>query len=467
MGEQEEALPCLLHGAEGGSPGGQGGCSRMPASQGPAAEAWLRLQGFPGGEGLCHKHQEPQKVFCKEDLSLLCLVCEKARQHRAHLVLPLEEAAQDYKEEIEIKLQKLKTERSAVQELKMVREKEMAQYLEDVKAKREKVVLEFQQLHLFLQEQERHLLAQLGELEKEMAKEQEETGRRLSHTFSLLSSLISDLEKDCQRPAGEFLLNLKETFTRCGSAMLPMPVERPSNLGKNLSAISQKSVALTENLNKFKETLEAELKRERTSCTNALLEEQRNLLQFLLPVIYEDAQQKASIEENVILDPRTANPKLLISQDRKRVRHWGYPQALPDNLERFDSELFVLGCEGFCSGKHSWRVAIEQGQSWAVGIARESVKRKGPLSLSPEQGIWAVEQCWGHFRALTSQWTSLPLARIPRRIQVCLDYERGRVAFFNADLNAPIFMFPLMSFKQERIYPWFWVGPGGQLSLCL
>ncbi|XP_042311014.1 tripartite motif-containing protein 10-like [Sceloporus undulatus] len=82
-----------------------------------------------------------------------------------------------------------------------------------VKAKREKIVLEFQQLRLFLEEQERHLLAQLGELEKDMAKEQKETVR-LNHTFSLLSSLISDLEKDCQRPAGEFLLNLKKTFTR-------------------------------------------------------------------------------------------------------------------------------------------------------------------------------------------------------------------------------------------------------------
>lgn len=165
------------------------------------------------------------------------------------------------------------------------------------------------------------------------------------------------------------------------------------------------------------------------------------------------------------LDPWTANPKLIISLDRKTVRHGKQVWTLPDNPERFDSEPFVLGCEGFFSGKHCWVVSIEEGQSWAIGIARESVKRKGYLSLSPEQGIWAVEQCWGQFQALTSRWTPLFLCRKPRRIQVSLDYDNGQVAFSDADLDVPIFAFPPVSFMREKIYPWLWAGPGSQLCL--
>uniref|UniRef100_R4GBH5 B30.2/SPRY domain-containing protein n=1 Tax=Anolis carolinensis TaxID=28377 RepID=R4GBH5_ANOCA len=297
----------------------------------------------------------------------------------------------------------------------------MAECLEDLKVRREKIVLEYWQLHQFLEEQERHFLAQLDELEKEMQKEQEEVVSQLDGTFSLLSSIISDLEKDCQRPDAEFLQNLKETYTRGEKAILKT-VKSPPNMKQAINTISQKSIALRENIRKFKESLAVELKRERTSCQNDLPEEQPDHLQVLRTC--EDAQ-KTSTEESVTLDPHTANTRLLLSPDGKTARHWGYPQALPNNPERFDLEPFVLGCVGFYTGRHSWTVAIEHGQSWAVGVARASVKRKGPLCLSPEQGVWAVEQCWGQFRALTSQWTPLPLAKVPRMIQVCLDCEEA------------------------------------------
>lgn len=169
---------------------------------------------------------------------------------------------------------------------------------------------------------------------------------------------------------------------------------------------------------------------------------------------------------SMTLDPRTANPHLFLSLDQKTVTYLDHAQPLLDNPERFDAELFVLGCQAFCSGKHSWVVNVEQGQNWAIGIAQESVRRKGSLSLSPQQGIWAVQQCWGQLQALTSCWTTLFLLRKPRRIRVDLDYEGGWVAFFDAELDAPIFTFPPTSFKQERIRPWFWVASGSQLTLC-
>ncbi|XP_044837897.1 butyrophilin subfamily 1 member A1-like [Mauremys mutica] len=172
-------------------------------------------------------------------------------------------------------------------------------------------------------------------------------------------------------------------------------------------------------------------------------------------------------EANVTLDPDTAHPHLVLSEDWKSVR-WGDTRLdLPDTPERFDTEPCVLGCEGFTSGRHCWEVEVEMGagQCWAVGVARESVGRKGGISLSPEGGIWAVEWDWDHFQALTSPETPLPLIRVPSRIRVCLDCDRGQVTFIDAGDEAPIFTFPPGSVPGERIRPWLWVWKS-QLSLC-
>ncbi|KFP60890.1 Tripartite motif-containing protein 10, partial [Cariama cristata] len=160
---------------------------------------------------------------------------------------------------------------------------------------------------------------------------------------------------------------------------------------------------------------------------------------------------------NVTLDPETAHPRLILSKDQKSVR-WEYVlQESPDSPERFDADPCVLGCEAFTSGRHYWVVDLAEGQYCAVGVSKESLQRKGPISFNPEEGIWAVQQ-WGFKnRALTSPPTLLNLPRVPRKIRISLDYEWGEVAFFDVDNKIPIFTFPPASFAGERIRPWFWV----------
>ncbi|XP_010150700.1 PREDICTED: E3 ubiquitin-protein ligase TRIM39-like [Eurypyga helias] len=162
---------------------------------------------------------------------------------------------------------------------------------------------------------------------------------------------------------------------------------------------------------------------------------------------------------HVTLDPSTAHPNLHLSEDRKQARGQLTPQDLPDHPERFDFEPCVLGCEGFASGRHFWEVEVGQGGVWALGVARASVKRKGPMSLIPKEGVWALEA----YHSLTSPRANLRLNPLPRRVRVSLDYDGGRVAFFSADDDAPVLDYTRTSFNGERVFPWFKMGIGARL----
>uniref|UniRef100_A0A8C3I6T6 Uncharacterized protein n=1 Tax=Chrysemys picta bellii TaxID=8478 RepID=A0A8C3I6T6_CHRPI len=174
-----------------------------------------------------------------------------------------------------------------------------------------------------------------------------------------------------------------------------------------------------------------------------------------------------SLPLNVTLDPDTAHPELTVSEDRRSVRWGDTRRRVPDNPKRFDAEPCVLGCEGFTSGRHYWEVEVGDGGYWAMGVARESVRRKEEISHSHEAGIWILCQCVDEYWAQTSPLTTLYLSWDPRRIGVLLDYEVGRVSFFDADNEKPIFTFPPASFGGERVHPWFHLcGEDMQLQLC-
>ncbi|XP_074873342.1 E3 ubiquitin-protein ligase TRIM58-like isoform X2 [Carettochelys insculpta] len=176
------------------------------------------------------------------------------------------------------------------------------------------------------------------------------------------------------------------------------------------------------------------------------------------------------MKANVTLDPDTAHPVLVVSEDGRNVSRTDVLQDLPETPERFDTSHCVLGSEGFSSGRHYWEVEVGNGKYWALGVAKESVRRKGRVSPSLEEGIWAMELHGSKIKSSVYNFYASPRARLIsswnfRRIGVSLDYEAGQVAFFDADWKSVLYSFPPGSFSGERIRPYFWV-QGSPLRLC-
>lgn len=162
--------------------------------------------------------------------------------------------------------------------------------------------------------------------------------------------------------------------------------------------------------------------------------------------------------EYVELDQDTAHPRFVVSDNRRMVTWGSFRQEVPYSPERFDPARCVLGSPGFLSGKHHWTVEVEDGTFWAVGVAQESVQRKGQFSFVPEEGIWAVGLHNGQYRALTSPPDFLYLDSPLNKIQVCLDYEGKTVAFCDAEQGCQFYCFHSANFEGETLFPFFRVG---------
>ncbi|XP_044840065.1 zinc finger protein RFP-like [Mauremys mutica] len=81
-----------------------------------------------GEERVYGEHQETLKLFCEENQTPICVVCDRSRAHRAHMVVPIEEAAQEYKEKLQGALGPLRKELEEALALMSAEEEEITEW---------------------------------------------------------------------------------------------------------------------------------------------------------------------------------------------------------------------------------------------------------------------------------------------------------------------------------------------------
>ncbi|XP_028442134.1 E3 ubiquitin-protein ligase TRIM39-like isoform X1 [Perca flavescens] len=172
---------------------------------------------------------------------------------------------------------------------------------------------------------------------------------------------------------------------------------------------------------------------------------------------------------DVTLDPDTAHPKLILSDDGKQVHDSDVRKNLPDNPKRFFNYVFVLAKQSFSSGRFYYEVQIQGKTAWTLGVARESVNRMVSTLPTPQDGYWAI---WlrndNDYLALDDPTVLLSLKSRPQKVGVFVDYEEGLVSFYDVDAAALIYSFTGCSFT-EKLYPFFSPEPnyGGKNSAPL
>uniref|UniRef100_A0A8C8VMA4 Uncharacterized protein n=1 Tax=Pelusios castaneus TaxID=367368 RepID=A0A8C8VMA4_9SAUR len=152
----------------------------------------------PAEEWECEEHQEVLNLFCAEDQTLVCRSCRDSLAHCAHTVVPIEEAAQEYKVGFcacdilyIVCLNCMPT--SPVSSTSLTRSQKM------------RIELEFEKLHEFLDEEEEQLLRKLKKEKKETLQKLNGNITKLSEQNASLQKLIKEIEEKCQQPAAELL----------------------------------------------------------------------------------------------------------------------------------------------------------------------------------------------------------------------------------------------------------------------
>ncbi|XP_063756724.1 E3 ubiquitin-protein ligase TRIM39-like isoform X2 [Eleginops maclovinus] len=169
----------------------------------------------------------------------------------------------------------------------------------------------------------------------------------------------------------------------------------------------------------------------------------------------EEAEKMNQYAVDVTLDPETASGWLILSPDNKKVCVSSQMKNTPDNPQRFNSCVCVLGKQSFTSGRRYWVVQVGDKSEWDLGLARESINRKGAITVRPNNGYWAICRRKGNkFSACAGPSVPLHLRETLRKVGVFLDYDEGLVSFYDTDAKTHIYTYSKCDFT-EPLYPYF------------
>ncbi|OCT75199.1 hypothetical protein XELAEV_18030373mg [Xenopus laevis] len=159
------------------------------------------------------------------------------------------------------------------------------------------------------------------------------------------------------------------------------------------------------------------------------------------------AEGKGKEATDLLLDINTAHNLVSVSGDRKSASFSLTKLHYPQSPERFQYYAQTLSSRSFPSGRHYWEVEVSESGVWGVGVAYPSIERRGDQA-SLKWGITSPGVCRKGKLIISIQ-----------RIRISLDYEAGRLSFY--ELSEPIrHLHTFTATFTEPLHAAFWVWRG-------
>uniref|UniRef100_A0A8C1FTR0 Bloodthirsty-related gene family, member 31 n=1 Tax=Cyprinus carpio carpio TaxID=630221 RepID=A0A8C1FTR0_CYPCA len=372
---------------------------------------------------ICQKHERPLDLFCRDDQTSVCLSCTEG-EHRTHNTVPIEEESQQKKNQL------LQTQ-TATQQMIQKRIKKIQEIQHSVEERKRNTEKEksasvglFTDLIRSIERCQSELLKMMEEQQKVAEKQAEDLIKELQQEITDLKKRNTELEQISH--TDDHLPLLQMFSSLCSGPHTKNWTEISIDSDVDVLSINRALIQLEKTLD---ETLDEKLCQIGLKC----------LQKFVV---------------DVTLDPDTANPYLILSDDRKQVSRGDIEQDVPKNPKRFN-DYCVLAKQGFSSGRFYYEVQVKGKTEWDLGVARESINRKGKITYTPMNGFWTVIlRNENQYKACESPSVSFSLKVKPEIVGVFVDYEEGLVSFYDVGSSSHIYSFTGQTFT-EKLYPYF------------
>ncbi|XP_018429888.1 PREDICTED: E3 ubiquitin-protein ligase TRIM39-like [Nanorana parkeri] len=386
----------------------------------------------------CSVHKKILEYYCTVDDICVCMSCCVIGGHKGHEMESLDEASEKKKGTLRNVLQKLLTQREEMEERVQSLQEHRREVEEEAAGDTERVSALFRELRRRLEDLEKRVLSEISGRAERVSISVVDMIRELEIKKDELSRKMRDIEELC---------NLTD----------PLTVLQESDTG---------DLCDTEDGD--------DADRERH---DRLLHDGRGLdvawISHTLHTGLSDIITEVNVffyiqeAEDILLDVSTAGNYLRISDDRKTASKSHRHQNHPDTPERFQYYPQVLGSRSFSSGRHYWEVDVGGPDSWIVGMCYPSMERKGGM----QSVIGWNKKSWGLDRGDDQYWVIHDSNKIPlptnissNRVGIYLDYEAGRISFY--DLCDPIrHLHTFTSTFTEPLHAGVYVG-GGCIKIC-
>ncbi|OCT56294.1 E3 ubiquitin-protein ligase TRIM7 [Xenopus laevis] len=377
------------------------------------------------GNSKCSSHNKILEYYCCEESVCICVSCCLAGEHRGHRVELLSEASEKKKETLRKVVEKLRPEREETEREAQRLQERRREVPEKAAGETERVTALFRDIREQLEALERQVLIDISSQKEKLSLTLTDLMEQLEIKKDELSRKIHHIEELCNMADPLTVLQERESH---GAADNEGGRERHDI---KVPAVGDLDVDL------ISETLLTGLAAIGTGVKGRIY------------------GQEAT---DLLLDINTAGNHLSVSGDRKSASYSRTDQRHPQTPERFQVYPQTLSSRSFPSGRHYWEVEVSESGGWMVGVAYPSIERRGGQScIGNNNKSWCLYRLNNKYSVRhDSKGTKLPHVPSCRRIRISLDYEAGRLSFY--ELSEPIrHLHTFTATFTEPLHVAFWV----------
>ncbi|XP_074532838.1 tripartite motif-containing protein 14 [Halichoeres trimaculatus] len=385
----------------------------------------------------CQEHQEINRIYCRQCGVCVCTVCTVIGSHRDHVCISIREAEREMRGNLKEEIKQLQKT-----------EEEMKNRVSELTQKKETSKVMLSEARVAVKQQYGAIREALEQEEQSalncVSKEESRVLGGLEEKLGSLRSSLQSVQQGLHSLEG--LADTRGDKHVQDQAFI-MEYSKVAQLAGNMGSCVDQSEA------------PEEVDQARLKCLQRWTEKRLDAVVITVPG--KDGDLHRLLYGTVpVLDADTAHPKLLLSDNNRKVTYSETQQVYTEHEARFSSFPQVLASCALEGGRWYWEVnvCVDEGR-WKVGLCEGRIERKGQKDnsrLGFNVNSWCLACDRRKVEALHNKVTSPLDAEGLQKVGVFLDFEEGVVSFFKVTPGGSLAL--MHSFEHrftEPLYPAF------------